>query len=75
MHGNVREYCQDDWHDNYKNAPDDGTAWIGESSKNSCVVVRGGSCLSIPRYCRSASRYSSYPRYVSRIIGFLVVCG
>ncbi|MFM6252477.1 MAG: formylglycine-generating enzyme family protein, partial [Dolichospermum sp.] len=27
MHGNVWEWCQDDWHENYINAPDDGSAW------------------------------------------------
>ncbi|MFM6254344.1 MAG: formylglycine-generating enzyme family protein, partial [Dolichospermum sp.] len=26
MHGNVWEWCQDDWHENYINAPDDGSA-------------------------------------------------
>lgn len=26
MHGNVSEWCEDDWHGNYKNAPTDGTA-------------------------------------------------
>ena len=28
MHGNVREWCEDHWHDNYKGAPSDGSAWI-----------------------------------------------
>ena len=28
MHGNVWEWVEDDWHDNYKGAPDDGRAWI-----------------------------------------------
>jgi formylglycine-generating enzyme required for sulfatase activity len=28
MHGNVWEWCEDHWHDNYKGAPADGRAWV-----------------------------------------------
>jgi formylglycine-generating enzyme required for sulfatase activity len=28
MHGNVWEWCLDDWHDNYEGAPTDGKAWL-----------------------------------------------
>ena len=28
MHGNVWEWCQDNWHDNYVGAPTDGSSWI-----------------------------------------------
>jgi formylglycine-generating enzyme required for sulfatase activity len=27
-HGNVWEWCKDDWHDNYEGAPTDGSAWL-----------------------------------------------
>ena len=30
MHGNVWEWCDDTWHENYKGAPTDGSAWITE---------------------------------------------
>ncbi|MFM6871579.1 MAG: formylglycine-generating enzyme family protein, partial [Dolichospermum sp.] len=50
MHGNVWEWCQDDWHENYINAPDDGSAWISLSNRK---VLRGGSWFSHADYCRS----------------------
>jgi len=28
MHGNLWEWCLDDWHDTYEGAPTDGSAWI-----------------------------------------------
>ena len=83
MHGNVWEWCQDDWHDNYKNAPTDATAWLlGEGSKKyirlsgigSIKVMRGGSWASDPYICRSAYRYINSRDYRDTDIGFRVVC-
>ncbi|HIK12223.1 MAG TPA: SUMF1/EgtB/PvdO family nonheme iron enzyme [Oscillatoriaceae cyanobacterium M33_DOE_052] len=56
MHGNVWEWCQDVWHENYDNAPTDGSAWEtgGESNLR---VLRGGSWVNFPRNCRSGRRY------------------
>ena len=31
MHGNVWEWCLDQWHDSYEGAPTDGSAWQGDS--------------------------------------------
>ena len=72
MHGNVWEWCQDHWHDNYKGAPTDGSAW-DDQGENDSRVLRGGSWIYIPRLCRSASRDYYLPGYRSSGVGFRVV--
>jgi formylglycine-generating enzyme required for sulfatase activity len=72
MHGNVWEWCEDEWHKNYEGAPQDGRAWQGGDS--SAYVVRGGSWLNYSDDCRSAYRLN-----VERVVrnynnGFRVVC-
>ena len=55
MHGNVWEWVQDCWNDNYKGAPKDGRAWTdGDCSLR---VVRGGSWYFGAWYLRSANRF------------------
>ncbi len=75
MHGNVREWCADTWHDNYDGAPTDGSVWI-ENGNDNRSPLRGGSWGYNPNYCRSAIRYDYYFRRVNRInnYGFRVVC-
>jgi len=53
MHGNGSEWCQDTWHDNYRRAPTDGSAW--ESWFSSYRVVRGSN-NNDPLFNRSACR-------------------
>ncbi len=55
MAGNVWEWCEDLWHDNYENAPDDGSAWV-DNAKVSSRVLRGGSWFIPAGSCRSACR-------------------
>ncbi|MBD2303023.1 formylglycine-generating enzyme family protein [Nostoc sp. FACHB-190] len=55
MHGNVWEWCEDDWHDSYKGAPNDGSAWIASGTSN-IKVRRGGSWDHDTGSCRCASR-------------------
>ncbi len=71
MHGNVWEWCQDDWHNNYKGAPTDGRAWLSRNS--SIKAIRGGSWNNYPRGCRSAIRYVKTRDYRSINLGFRAV--
>jgi formylglycine-generating enzyme required for sulfatase activity len=72
MHGNVREWCEDDWDVNYINAPTDGSAWNGLSGD--LKVLRGGSWSHLPDHCRSACRTYYDLAYLDGNIGFRVVC-
>ncbi|WP_242055306.1 formylglycine-generating enzyme family protein [Nostoc flagelliforme] len=70
MHGNIWEWCQDAWHENYNGAPADGSPWMSRNDKR---LLRGGSWRNDPGYCRSAVR-SSYKRDSrSNLVGFRVV--
>jgi formylglycine-generating enzyme required for sulfatase activity len=72
MHGNVWEWCEDSWHENYQGAPTDGRAWLTEDD-NDYRLLRGGSWDFYSRSCRSASRYwlSAHTRF--NYFGFRVV--
>ncbi|KYC37040.1 hypothetical protein WA1_46220 [Scytonema hofmannii PCC 7110] len=71
MHGNIWEWCQDAWHDSYKNAPVDGTAWM-EDNENQIKLLRGGSEIYVPWYCRSAYRYRDSRAFRSHNFGVRV---
>jgi len=58
MSGNVWEWTQDCWHDNYTGAPIDGSAWLEDNGGDCDLrVLRGGSWNNFPVDLRSASRY------------------
>jgi formylglycine-generating enzyme required for sulfatase activity len=73
MHGNVWEWCQDHWHDSYKGAPIDGSAWI-EGGNSERRILRGGSWFYYPWHCRSAYRNDDEPDLRFFDFGFRVVC-
>ena len=71
MHGNVWEWVEDCWHENYARAPRDGSAWTrGEDCGRR--VLRGGSWNVNPRDLRSANRIRLDAEYRSSIVGFRV---
>jgi formylglycine-generating enzyme required for sulfatase activity len=74
MHGNVWEWCLDNWHQGYKDAPSDGLAWLDKDADSSSDrVIRGGSWNYSPQFCRSAYRYSLAPDNRDFNLGFRVV--
>jgi formylglycine-generating enzyme required for sulfatase activity len=74
MHGNVWEWCQDNWHSNYEGAPTDGNAWLDNEESSDRKRLRGGSWLNDPEHCRSACRNDLNLDYYFNSIGFRVVC-
>jgi formylglycine-generating enzyme required for sulfatase activity len=89
MHGDVWEWCADDWHRSYdlghQKAPSDGSPWLdaaeegkkgedGERGDLRFRVLRGGSWSDGPVNCRSAYRHDSHPARAYFNFGFRVCC-
>jgi len=74
FHGNVWEWCEDTYHENYEGAPADGTAWTegGEEWEPGALrrVFRGGCWGDGAVYCRSAYRRLFHPGFRVRHLGF-----
>ncbi len=68
MAGNVWEWVQDWWHNNYVGAPPDGSAW--EAPAGAARVVRGGAWNKTEHNLRSASRSGNDPSSAYSLIGF-----
>jgi formylglycine-generating enzyme required for sulfatase activity len=73
MSGNVWEWCQDDWHSDYKGAPSDGNRW-GDGT-GSYRVCRGGSWDGGASNCGVAIRSSSSPGHRGSNLGLRVAVG
>ncbi|MBX3692681.1 SUMF1/EgtB/PvdO family nonheme iron enzyme [Dokdonella sp.] len=68
--GNVSEWVEDCWHDNYMRAPRDSTAWVNPGCARR--VIRGGSWGSAPEQVRSAWRLGVPASERSARVGFRV---
>lgn len=71
--GNVWEWAQDCWHENYVGAPADGRAWTDDQQGN-CAnrVMRGGSYYCYPRHVRAANRWAGKADFRNMYVGFRV---
>ena len=69
--GNVFEWVQDCWHDDYNGAPSDGSA----AADGDCAQreARGGSWFTKPAFVRAAYRNRFEADYHSNSLGFRVV--
>ncbi len=70
LEGNVSEWVEDCWHENYLRAPTDGTAWVNAGCERR--VVRGASWGSAPEEARSSARDSFAANTRSARVGFRV---
>jgi len=76
LEGNVSEWTQDCWHDDYHGAPGDGVAWQPDDAQDCGTrVLRGGDFFSAERQLRAAHRTSIPPAFRTYHAGFRVAAG
>jgi formylglycine-generating enzyme required for sulfatase activity len=71
MSGNVWEWVEDCWHEDYRGAPTDGSAWL-EANHGDCGVrvIRGGYWDTTPMFLRSSYRLGDFVGDRTNRIGF-----
>ncbi len=69
MHGNIHEWCADEWHDNYDGAPADGSPWPNGDGDR---MDRGGNFGCAAHRCNSARRDGRPPADRWQFLGFRV---
>jgi formylglycine-generating enzyme required for sulfatase activity len=67
MSGNVLEWVEDSWHENYNGAPTDGSVWQGDGALR---VLRGGSWSLGSQFARATKRVWDKPAAHSNNRGF-----
>lgn len=72
MHGYLWEFVADPWHEDYKNAPTDGSVWKVET-ENPSHVARGGAWTDRYDRLRSAFRVKVTPETTSPALGLRCV--
>jgi formylglycine-generating enzyme required for sulfatase activity len=72
MHGNLWEWCEDQYRVNYEGAPTDGSAAANDANDGS-RVMRGGTWCGGPMACRSACRDCRPPAFRGSAVGLRCV--
>jgi formylglycine-generating enzyme required for sulfatase activity len=77
VHGNVWEWVEDYYCDDYETGPKDGTARESKScgipdAIEGLRVFRGGSCFYEPRQMRAAMRLRNWPNFRNQTLGFRI---
>ncbi len=72
MHGNLWEWCADNWLEDYASSPRDSSSYQNKDSRYR--VARGGSWHEPPALCRSAARLQVLQSDADEFMGFRVVC-
>lgn len=69
MSGNVQEWVEDHWHENYMGAPQNGTAWVNPDLGLN-HVLRGGGYFNAPESCKVSCRSHNPPDNPTDYVGF-----
>ena len=72
IYGNVEEWCADLWHDDYIDAPVDGSVWEADADTME-RITRGGAYDSFFDFCTSTMRSSDEPDSKTSSTGFRIV--
>ena len=75
MHGNVKEWVEDSFHEYYNEALVNGSAWQAIETDVYFRVLRGGSWMRRGRYVRSAYRDWNSPGNRFSYVGFRLSYG
>jgi formylglycine-generating enzyme required for sulfatase activity len=73
MHGNVWEWCMDNYLIDLSESPTNGSAWLSDED-NLNHMMRGGSWRTPSLFCTTATRNVSLPTSPIGELGFRVVC-
>lgn len=70
MHGNVSEWCEDEYLGDHERMMTDDEAWTYKSHE--VKIRRGGSFFAAPKFCRSAFRANDFADVYTSSLGFRV---